>query len=98
MVTATRGACGQSAGLRAQAPALYDVEVRHVRHAALHRDFRHRVYLWLVDLDVVERGRLRAEDGAPAAGSALGRHHGTPSDAAARTPAAQPSSWKPQPW
>jgi len=35
--------------------ALYDVEVRHVRHAALHRDFRHRVYLWLVDLDALPR-------------------------------------------
>jgi uncharacterized protein len=40
--------------LRARASAaLYDVEVRHVRHAALHRDFRHRVYLWLVDLDAL---------------------------------------------
>jgi hypothetical protein len=35
--------------------ALYDVEVRHVRHAALHRDFRHHVYLWLVDLDALPR-------------------------------------------
>ena len=69
-MTATRGACGQSAGRRAQAPALYDVEVRHVRHAALHRDFRHRVYLWLVDLDALPRlplwlrpfARFRAAD------------------------------------
>jgi DUF1365 family protein len=36
-------------------PALYDVEVRHVRHTALRRDFRHRVYLWLVDLDALPR-------------------------------------------
>ena len=34
---------------------LYDAEVRHVRHSALHRDFRHRVYLWLVDLDALPR-------------------------------------------
>ncbi|HKQ40932.1 MAG TPA: DUF1365 domain-containing protein [Pseudonocardia sp.] len=54
-MTATRGACGRSAVLPAQAPALYDVEVRHVRHAALHRDFRHRVYLWLVDLEALPR-------------------------------------------
>ena len=46
-------------GVRASAirarPALYDAEVRHVRHSALHRDFRHRVYLWLVDLDALPR-------------------------------------------
>jgi hypothetical protein len=54
-VTATRGDGGQGTVLRALAPALYDVEVRHVRHAALHRDFRHRVYLWLVDLDALPR-------------------------------------------
>lgn len=42
------------AGVRT-APALYDVEVRHIRQAALHRDFRHRVYLWLVDLDALPR-------------------------------------------
>jgi uncharacterized protein len=35
--------------------ALYDAEVRHVRHAALHRDFSHHVYLWLVDLDALPR-------------------------------------------
>ena len=34
---------------------LYDVEVRHIRHTALQRDFRHRVYLWLVDLDALPR-------------------------------------------
>ena len=34
-------------------PALYEVEVRHTRHASVHRDFRHRVYLWLVDLDAL---------------------------------------------
>ena len=34
-------------------PALYDVQVRHVRRTALPRDFRHRVYLWLVDLDAL---------------------------------------------
>jgi DUF1365 family protein len=34
-------------------PALYDVEVRHVRRAVLHRDFGHHVYLWLVDLDAL---------------------------------------------
>ena len=37
------------------APALYDVEVRHIRQAALRRDFRHRAYLWLVDLDALPR-------------------------------------------
>jgi DUF1365 family protein len=34
-------------------PALYDVEVSHVRRATLHRGFRHSVYLWLVDLDAL---------------------------------------------
>ena len=29
--------------------------MRHVRHSALHRDFRHRGYLWLVDLDALPR-------------------------------------------
>jgi Protein of unknown function (DUF1365) len=70
VVTATRGDGGQGTVLRALAPALYDVEVRHVRHAALHRDFRHRVYLWLVDLDALPRlpfwlrpfARFRAAD------------------------------------
>ena len=64
-----RGACGQSAGRRAQAPALYDVEVRHVRHAALHRDFRHRVYLWLVDLDELPRLPLLAAAVRPVPGA-----------------------------
>lgn len=31
--------------------ALYTAEVRHVRRVRPHRDFSHRVYLWLVDLD-----------------------------------------------
>lgn len=42
-------------GATAAVPALYDVRVRHVRHAALARDFQHRVYLWLVDLDALPR-------------------------------------------
>jgi len=74
-VTATRGACGRSAALRAQAPALYDVEVRHVRHAALHRDFRHRVYLWLVDLDALPRLPLWLR---PFAGFRAADHLGDP--------------------
>ena len=74
-MTATRRACGQSAGLRAQAPALYDVEVRHVRHAALHRDFRHRVYLWLVDLDALPRLPLWLR---PFAGFRAADHLGDP--------------------
>lgn len=36
-------------------PALYDVEVRHVRHERIHRVFTHRMYLWLVDLDELPR-------------------------------------------
>lgn len=51
-------------------PALYDAEVRHVRRAAPHGEFSHRVYLWLVDLDALPRlprwlapfARFRAAD------------------------------------
>lgn len=34
-------------------PALYDAEVRHVRRQRVDREFRHGVYLWLVDLDAL---------------------------------------------
>jgi hypothetical protein len=37
------------------APALYDAWVTHARTQRTHRDFRHRVYLWLVDLDRLPR-------------------------------------------
>lgn len=39
----------------ATVPALYDATVRHVRWAALRREFSHRVYVWLVDLDDLPR-------------------------------------------
>jgi DUF1365 family protein len=56
VVTVVREKSGRSDVIRARAPeALYEVEVRHVRHTALHRDFHHRVYLWLVDLDALPR-------------------------------------------
>ena len=32
-------------------PALYDAVVTHTRRHPVHRTFRHRTYLWLVDLD-----------------------------------------------
>ncbi|MFV0126657.1 DUF1365 domain-containing protein [Streptomyces sp. HMX112] len=35
----------------ARTPALYDCVVSHARTAPLHHGFRHRTYLWLVDLD-----------------------------------------------
>lgn len=51
-------------------PALYVAEAGHVRHTPPHRAFRHRVYLWLVDLDALPRlpwwlapfARFRAAD------------------------------------
>lgn len=39
----------------AAVPALYDATICHVRHAMLSREFRHRVYTWLVDLDDLPR-------------------------------------------
>jgi len=33
--------------------ALYDVTITHTRRETLHRSFRHRSYLWLVDLDAL---------------------------------------------
>ena len=33
------------------APALYDVEVGHARRERIDHSFKHRVFLWLVDLD-----------------------------------------------
>ena len=36
-------------------PALYTAQLRHLRRAAPRRDFTHRVYLWLVDLDALPR-------------------------------------------
>jgi uncharacterized protein len=33
------------------APALYDGVVTHVRTQGMHREFEHRIYLWLVDVD-----------------------------------------------
>ena len=47
-------ACGRARSPRAGAGALRRRGAPH-RHAALHRDFRHRVYLWLVDLDALPR-------------------------------------------
>jgi DUF1365 family protein len=35
--------------------ALYDVEIRHLRTQRVRRGFRHRGYLWLVDLDALPR-------------------------------------------
>lgn len=35
--------------------AIYEASVRHVRHERLARDFTHRYYLWLVDLDDLPR-------------------------------------------
>ena len=34
-------------------PALYDAEVTHSRRERIRRTFRHRIYLWLVDLDAL---------------------------------------------
>lgn len=34
-------------------PVLYDVEIGHLRRVAPRRSFRHRGYLWLVDLDAL---------------------------------------------
>jgi DUF1365 family protein len=34
-------------------PALYDAEVTHSRRERVSRTFRHRIYLWLVDLDAL---------------------------------------------
>ncbi|GAA1263185.1 DUF1365 domain-containing protein [Kitasatospora nipponensis] len=50
--------------------ALYEVRIDHVRHAPLRHAFRHRGYLWLVDLDRLPRlpaplrplARFRAAD------------------------------------
>ncbi len=47
---------------------------------------------------VVEGLRAAVLDEHVVEGGAPPRHHVTPSEAAARTPEAQPSSWKPQPW
>ena len=51
-------------------PALYRAEIGHTRHVPPHREFRHRTYLWLVDLDELPRlprwlrpfARFRAAD------------------------------------
>ncbi|GAA3857298.1 DUF1365 domain-containing protein [Saccharothrix violaceirubra] len=51
-------------------PALYEVEIGHTRRERLDRSFRHRSYLWLVDLDDLPRlprplrpfARFRARD------------------------------------
>jgi hypothetical protein len=32
-------------------PAIYEAGIRHVRRVPPHREFDHRIYLWLVDLD-----------------------------------------------
>ena len=58
-------------------PALYDVAVRHARHAAAQRASRYRGYLWLVDLD----------DAAPARRAGCGRSaalRGAPTTSATR--------------
>ena len=47
-----------------------------MRHAALHRDFRHRIYLWLVDLDALPRLPLLAAARSP--GSRARDHLGDP--------------------
>lgn len=36
-------------------PALYDTVVTHVRRERMHREFTHRGYLWLVDIDDLPR-------------------------------------------
>jgi uncharacterized protein len=38
-----------------ETPALYAVEVGHVRYQRIRRTLRHRTYLWLVDLDHLPR-------------------------------------------
>lgn len=51
-------------------PALYDAALVHVRRERIDRTFRHRIYLWLVDLDALPRlpvwlrpfARFRAAD------------------------------------
>jgi DUF1365 family protein len=42
-----------SAGDEPRVPALYDVEIGHARRVEPRRSFRHRGYLWLVDLDAL---------------------------------------------
>ena len=39
--------------MSAPLPALYDVAITHTRRETLTRSFRHRSYLWLVDLDAL---------------------------------------------
>lgn len=58
------------------APCLYRAVVRHVRHRPVRREFSHRVYYWLIDLDEPNPGpawlrplaQFRSEDhlGSPA--------------------------------
>jgi DUF1365 family protein len=40
-----------NAPTKAGTPALYDSVVRHARSTPLRHSFRHRTYLWLVDVD-----------------------------------------------
>jgi DUF1365 family protein len=47
------------------APALYDVRIRHTRHAPVRNDFEYGADLWLVDLDDVAAGRLAADGELP---------------------------------
>jgi DUF1365 family protein len=57
------------------APVIYDAVLTHIRRERIHREFRHRLYLWLVDLDALpELPRwLR-----PFAGFRSGDHLGDP--------------------
>ncbi|MGW8890125.1 DUF1365 domain-containing protein [Streptomyces sp. NPDC055749] len=40
-----------STSVRSRAPALYDCVISHARTAPLRHSFRHRTYMWLVELD-----------------------------------------------
>lgn len=51
------GALGAPAApaYQVRVPALYDVEIGHQRYQRLRRVFRHRLFVWLVDLDDLPR-------------------------------------------
>ena len=68
-------------------PALYDVEVRHVRTRRWTARFRHRVYLWLVDLDALPRAAALAAAVRPVRGARPPRRPGPARSGRTSTPA-----------
>ena len=51
--TAVSGAPGEQYGSEVRLPVLYAATVTHARRETISRTFRHRTYLWLVDLDAL---------------------------------------------